>query len=86
MQDTNAFLTRYMAMWHEPDAARRRAIVAALFAPDGEALMARAGDIAVKKNSCRREPPISQRAHTFIYLDSIFRQIQFEHDAAFYRQ
>lgn len=36
MQDTNAFLTRYMAMWHEPDAARRREIVAALFAADGE--------------------------------------------------
>jgi hypothetical protein len=32
----DAFLQRYMAMWHEPDPARRRAIVESLFAEDAE--------------------------------------------------
>ena len=31
-----AFITRYVGMWHEPDAARRRAIVETLWAADGE--------------------------------------------------
>lgn len=30
------FLADYMAMWHEPDPARRRERVTALFAPDAE--------------------------------------------------
>src|SRR5215468_2847241 len=30
------FLTRYVAMWHEPDPRRRRAIVQGLFAEDAE--------------------------------------------------
>lgn len=32
------FLGRYMAMWHEPDAARRRALVQELWAEDAENL------------------------------------------------
>jgi hypothetical protein len=30
------FITRYVAMWHEPDPRRRRAIVQGLFAEDAE--------------------------------------------------
>lgn len=30
------FIARYVGMWHEPDAARRRAIVEQLWAPDAE--------------------------------------------------
>jgi hypothetical protein len=32
----DAFLTRYMAMWHEPDAARRHGIIHSLFAANAE--------------------------------------------------
>ena len=34
--ELDSFLTRYVAMWHEPDAQRRRAIVASLWAEDAE--------------------------------------------------
>ena len=32
----DSFITRYMAMWHEPDAQRRHAIVRSLWAEDAE--------------------------------------------------
>ncbi len=32
----DSFIAQYIAMWHEPDAARRRAIVEQLWAPDAE--------------------------------------------------
>ena len=35
-QQLDRFIARYVAMWHEPDAARRRAIVQELWAADGE--------------------------------------------------
>jgi len=36
--ERDSFLTRYMAMWHEPDAARRRALVQGLWAEGAENL------------------------------------------------
>lgn len=41
MQQLDSFVTRYMAMWHEPDAAKRRAIVADLFAEDAHNITSR---------------------------------------------
>jgi hypothetical protein len=41
MQDLDRFITRYMAMWHEPDAGKRRAVVAELFAEDAHNITAR---------------------------------------------
>ena len=34
MTDINEIAHRYVALWNEPDAARRRAEIAAIFAPD----------------------------------------------------
>ena len=33
--DTTAIVTRYLAVWNEPDAGSRRAAIAALWVPDG---------------------------------------------------
>ena len=35
-QQLNQFITRYVSMWHEPDAARREEIVRGLWAEDAE--------------------------------------------------
>ncbi|HUL66568.1 MAG TPA: hypothetical protein VLW55_18365 [Burkholderiaceae bacterium] len=35
-QQLDGFIARYVGMWHEPDAQRRRAIVQDLWAADGE--------------------------------------------------
>jgi hypothetical protein len=35
-EQLNAFIKRYVSMWHEPDPARRREIVGALWAEDAE--------------------------------------------------
>jgi hypothetical protein len=39
--ELDGFIRRYVAMWHEPDVARRRAIVESLFATDAEDVMQR---------------------------------------------
>ena len=36
--ERDSFLTRYMAMWHEPDAVKRRALVQGLWAEGAENL------------------------------------------------
>ena len=53
MQNLDTFIQTYMAMWHEPDAARRRAMVADLFAGDAHNITSRSEQRGIDGISAR---------------------------------
>ena len=65
----NAFITRYVSMWHEPDSARRREIVGALFAEGTEnytrAFAARGRDEIIARVARAHEEWVASRGFVF---------------------
>lgn len=56
-EQINTFINQYVSMWHEPDPARRREILGALFAEDAEnytrAFAARGRDEIIFRKWCK---------------------------------
>ena len=68
-EQINTFINQYVSMWHEPDPARRREIVGALFAEDAEnytrAFAARGRDELIARVGRAHEEWVASRGFVF---------------------